>query len=105
MGVSFEPVYPPRHLGVDTGNVLANVLVILESQVVLVNVTPSISKRKTVANPGVLIEYGMILGRAWASKDFTWPRPYYRLFCNSKFHRSSLPPLINQEDVTPFTPS
>ncbi len=105
VGESFQAIYPPRLLGVDTGNMLADILPIIDAEVVLINVTPSKLKGRWTFNTGVMIEYGMTLGRSRATKEITWPKPYYRVFCNRRYARSRLPPILNEERVNQFATS
>src|SRR2546422_7821022 len=104
-------LYPPLALGVDTGKVLANVLQVLEVDIILISATPTIKEKGTPAehlihNPGVMMEYGMVLGQDNAPGWHRWmgriPRPTHRVFCGNEVARALLPPVLNQEDVIPF---
>ena|SRR2546428_2250736 len=104
-------VYPPLALGVDTGKVLSNVLQVLEADIILINATPTPKEKGTPAeylihNPGVMMEYGMVLGQDSAPGGYRWmgrmPRPTHRVFCGSEVARTLLPPVLNQEDVISF---
>lgn len=105
VGEEIRPIYPPRLLGIDTGRMLADVLPILDADVVLLNVTPSKQKGRWIFNTGVMVEYGMTLGRTRATRDATLPKPYYRVFCNATYPRNRLPPLLNEERINSFTTS
>ncbi len=106
-----EIVYPPLALGVDTGKVLANVLQVLEVDIILINATPAVKEKGTptehlIHNPGVMMEYGMVLGQDNAPGGHRWmgrmPRPTHRVFCGKEVARERLPPMLNQEDVIDF---
>jgi hypothetical protein len=111
---SIELIYPPRAIGGDTGKVLTNILRISAADVILFDVTPKKSRGHELRtyNPGVMIEYGIVLGldnpaamgqggpgTPWNGRQ---PRPVYRVFCNRSFPRSSLSPIINQESVREY---
>lgn len=96
-------VYPPEGLGIDSGKILTNVLEIIRSDVVLLNVSPERIGDKAVTNSGVLIEYGIVLGQHSVPTAKRLPEPIYRIFCGDDFHRSDLGPLMSQEDVIPFS--
>src|SRR3989442_5451550 len=100
-------LYPPLALGVDTGKVLANVLQVLEVDIILINATPTIKEKGTPAehlipNPGVMMEYGMVLGQDNAPGWHRWmgriPRPTHRVFCGREAAPTLLPPVLNQQD-------
>jgi hypothetical protein len=104
-------MYPPDALGVDTGEILGNVLQILQSDIILVNVTPSprseaLAEDCVKYNPSVVIEYGIVLGQAKSPNGHRWmgrmPEPTHRVFCGNEFPRTRLPPLLNHEDVISF---
>jgi hypothetical protein len=105
LGEPYEAIFPPRLLGVDTGKMLADVLPILDAEVVLINVTPSKLRGRWTFNTGVMIEYGMTLGRSRATKEISWPKPYYRVFCNQRYALTKLPPMLNEERVNKFATS
>ena len=105
LGEPIQAIFPPRLIGVDTGNMLADVLPILEAEVVLINATPSKQRGRWTFNTGVMIEYGMTLGRSRATKEISWPKPYYRVFCNQRYALSRLPPMLNEERVNKFATS
>src|SRR5436309_8655327 len=68
-----ELLYPPLALGVDTGKIMANILQVLEADIVLVNATPSAKiGEQLVHNPGVMMEYGMVIGQDSAPGGHRW---------------------------------
>ncbi len=81
-----------------------NVLKILTAEIVFLNVTPRELNSSHVVNPGVLIEYGLVQRQARSLAEIRSPRPFYRLFI-TRYSRTTLPPLLNEEDVVPFKKS
>ncbi len=114
-GKGLEPsaitlIYPPLRIGADSGNVKENVLMIRSSDIVIFDVTPKAteSEENTSYNPGVMIEFGIVLsqenptiGQPWGGK---LPKPSYRLFCSRGYSRTRLTPLLNEASVIPYDP-
>lgn len=120
VGKNFEPtaitlVYPPRRIGPDKGSVKWNTLMIRDADLVIFEVTPRVNEmRKEVQyNPGVMIEFGIVLdqdsptsggtsGRSWEGR---LPKPSYFVFCSNKFSRTRLTPLLNEVSVIAYDPA
>jgi len=111
---SIELVYPPRGWGGDTGKILTNVLQIMDADLILIDITPSVHTlageslgQITKYNEGVLIEYGIVLcldnpkqgTLPWGGRI---PKPSYRIFCSKSFSRSGLTPIVNVESVVEY---
>ena len=108
-------IYPPRKIGIDTGKTRRNVETILQSELVLVNVTPELkhcvkptqndpgnTEPLEVYNSGVMIEYGMTV----ALEVLDWfagkGKQEKRLFRDIAYSRRDLSPIVNEEDVTTY---
>lgn len=113
-GTLIDLIYPPRGIGGDTGKVLTNILRLFEADLTLIDASPRMIRgtRTWTYNPGVMIEYGIVLaldnptaifgsspGVPWQGRQ---PRPTYRVFCHRSCPRSSLTPIINQESVRDY---
>lgn len=103
---SIELVFPPLKLGGDTGKIRSNVLRIRNADLVLFDVTPSVSKSRKILsyNPGVMIEYGIVM--LLESQNPPWeshvPLPIYRVFCESNFDRGTLTPILNADSISKY---
>jgi len=104
---NFELVYPSRDEG--TGFVEENVLRLQEADVVVFDITPTVSGSSTTYNAGVMIEYGMFLslekprfGNPWGGRQ---PKPSHRIYAESPFERSTLTPIIKESSVRTYETS
>lgn len=99
----FELVYPPKKIGKDTGTVRDNILQIKQADIVVFDITPKIEKEIESYNSGVMIEFGIVLDLE--DSAIPWgriPKPIFRIFCNSKFPRGKITPIINETSISSY---
>lgn len=93
IGIEIEAIYPPREA--TTGRtVVKKVERIAEANLVLMNVSAKELSGECVVNPGVLIEYGILIGRNELRK--------LSLLCNNQTDRARLSPIFHGHDIRSF---
>ena len=101
----FELIYPSGNKGRDTGTVRGNVLQIQQAELVIFDMTPNTDNGESY-NAGVMIEYGIVLDLETPLIGYPWggnsPKPSYKVFCNSKFKRSKMTPIVNESSILPY---
>lgn len=103
---AFELIYPPKKIGKDTGTVRGNILQIQQADLVIFDVTPKLSDDIESYNAGVMIEFGVVLDLENPLAGYPWggtiPKPNYKVFCNSKFQKSKMTPIINETSISSY---
>jgi hypothetical protein len=96
---NFEAVYPPSYLGNSYYTLLDKILhLLMESEMIVMDVTPyRCSKRHWQANPGVLIEYGIIVGIKKTDATF--------LFIDESVPVDVVHPFIKHKEIIKYSPN
>jgi len=95
LGIDLVPIFPPRNIGCDSGDILERVLRIEGASLVFMNVTPiATSEEMPVINSGVCVEYGILLGIRRLEKC--------HLFCSKEYDRSEVSPLFHGRHIDSF---
>ncbi len=94
-------IFPPRGIGGDLGRIDLNVARLIQSDVILSNVSPESVNGHHVYNPGVMIEYGMLFAADISTPPWggRLPLPIHRVYCDSTVDRATLTPILNRESV------
>ncbi len=104
--------YPPEDAGVEGEKIVSDTMTILLADIIIFNATPAVHSQGTPDehndyNPGVLIEYGIVLGQDEAPGTARWmsrhPKPVHKVFWRKGVApRSSSTPLLSHEKLKPF---
>ena len=102
--MSITYIFNPKRQGGDTGKVVQNVLRIMDSDLILFDITPSKTGSGQSYNAGTMIEYGLVLacqnprlGNPWGGKQ---PKPSCLVFCAAP--RKKLTPILNELSIIPY---
>jgi hypothetical protein len=97
-----ELVYPSMRWPNDLGQVKLNVMRIMESDLILFDLTPTQGTPIKI-NEGVMIEYGIMLALANSKWLSQFPKPSYRIFLSSRIARREITtPILNSESIIPY---
>lgn len=99
LNIEMKPVYPPWNVGRRPANIVERINQIKDASIVLMNITPIETikigeKMSYVLNPGVCIEFGILIGINRTDKC--------RLFCLGKFERGLLSPIFHNQNIDSF---
>ena len=101
----FRLIHPPKQLPKDLGTVEANFAQLLNSDVVILNISPERVGEQDIYNPGVLVEYGMVFASDRGAWESRYPRPVHKVYCHDGFKRTNLTPPLGIESVEAYSRS
>jgi len=98
---SIDLIFNPLRWGGDTGKPTTNTLRIMDSDIAIFDMTPDVTPAEPTKlrfNPGVMIEYGIVLAMEYPRRGNPWygivPKPLHRVFLSDEFNRTQLTPII-----------